>query len=315
MKKLQAQTAVKIISVTVAVILMAVAVVVLIQPQPRLVKEAYSSYYLESDLSVVDALKNNTLYGNNVSLTDPAVIYNNITKGIFIQLDLEYIPSISKDSEISYSYSVTLLSANPSWHKLSYQLNGKMNASSNATEDFMYPVNVSSNVSFGNSINRELGYTSGYSYSLLFQALATSPYGSSSSNVTLSLGSVTDGISGPSDNPLSGTLYRNATIPGKVIIKLPIDYAYVLIAAGVALLIYPAATVKRKKPDPVRKFKQENADNLIEVAVGPPEDAIEIARTEDVFKMASFVERPVFSHEDVIYIEIDGRTYFAEIKK
>ncbi len=70
---------------------------------------------------------------------------------------------------------------------------------------------------------------------------------------------------------------------------MPIDYAYVLIAAGVALLIYPAATVKRKKPDPVRKFKRENADNLIEVAVGPPEDAVEIARTEDVFKMASFV--------------------------
>jgi hypothetical protein len=190
-----------------------------------------------------------------------------------------------------------------------------MNASSNATKDLIYPVNVSSNVSFGNSINRELGYTSGYSYSLLFQALATSPYGSSSSNVTLSLGSVTDGISGPSDSPLSGTLYRNATIPGKVIVKLPLDYAYALIAAGIALLIYPAATVKRKKPDPIRKFKQENADNLIEVTVGPPEDAIEIARTEDVFKMASFVERPVFSHEDRIYIEIDGRTYFAEIKK
>jgi len=315
MKKLQAQTVVKVISVTLAVILLAVAVVVLVQPQPTLVKEAYSSYYLESDLSVVDALKNNTLYGNNVSLTDPGVIYNNITKGIFVQLVLDYIPSTANDSEISYSYSVTLLSASPSWHKLSYELNGKMNATSDTQKDIMFPVNVSSNVSFGNSINRELGYTSGYSYSLLFQALATSSYGSSSSNVTLNLGSVTDGISGPSDSPLSGTLYRNATIPGKVIIKLPIDYAYVLMAAGVALIIYPASTVKRKKPDPVRKFKHENADNLIEVAVGPPEDAIEIARTEDVFKMASFVERPVFSHEDRIYIEIDGRTYFAEIKK
>lgn len=315
MKKSQENRAVKIISVTLAVILLAVGVIVLVQPQPKIVKEAYSSYYLESDLSVMDALKNNTLYGNNITLTNPGVIYNNISREIFIQLNLEYITSSHKDSEISYSYSVTLISSNPSWHKPSYSTDGIVNVSADTQSNFMFPVNVSSNVSFGNSINRELGYTSGYSYSLLFQASAASSYGTSSSNVTISLSGLTDQISGPLDSPLSGTLYKNVTVFGKVIVKLPTDYAYVIIAAGIALLIYPASTVERRRPDPVRKFKRENSDNLIEVAVGPPEDAIEIAKTEDVFKIASFAERPVFSHEGLIYIEIDGKTYFAEIKK
>ncbi|MEM0156506.1 MAG: hypothetical protein QXN26_00375 [Thermoplasmataceae archaeon] len=315
MKKLQGHAVARIASVALAVIILAVAGVVLVQPQPRLVKEAYSSYYLQSDLSIMDSLRNNTLYGNNVTLINPGIIYNNITKGIFIELHLEYIPPEGTDSPISYSYSVTLLSTNPSWNKVSYQSTASLNISSKPQKNIMFPVNVSSNVSFGNSINRELGYNSGYSYALLFMATAISAYGTSSSNVTLSLAGVADRISGPFDSPLSGALYKNATIPGKVIIKLPVNYAYLLIAAGIALLIYPATTVKRKKADVVRKFKRDNADNLIEVNVGPSEGAIEISRPEDVFRMAAFVERPVFSHDDIIYIEIDGKTYFAEIKK
>ncbi len=314
MKKIQGQTLARIVSVAVAVALLAVAGVVLVQPQPRIVKEAYSSYYLESDLSIVDALRNNTLYGNNVSLNNPGIIYKNITKEIYIQLYLEYDPPAA-NSSVSYSYSVTLISTNPSWHKVSYESAGRLNTPSAMQKVITFPVNVSSNVSFGNSINRELEFNSGFSYALLFRASAISPYGVSSSNVTLSLAGVTDGVSGPFDTPLSGDLYKNATIPGKVIIRIPVSYAYVLIAAGIAFLAYPAATVKRKGADPVRKFKRDNADNLIELTVGPPEDAIEISRPDDVFRMAAFVERPVFSHENRIFVEIEGKTYFAEIKK
>ena len=66
----------------VGIIILAVALVVLVQPRPRDVREAYGSYSLNTHMTLVDQLRNSTLYGNNTNLTDPSVIYKSISKNI-----------------------------------------------------------------------------------------------------------------------------------------------------------------------------------------------------------------------------------------
>ena len=104
-------------------------------------------------------------------------------------------------------------------------------------------------------------------------------------------------------------------IPGKIIIPLNRDISYPLIFVAAILLGSFVYLVMPSRPDPVQKFKNDNRENLIELSVGPPEGSIPVKSADDLFRMATFVERPVFIFNDIVFIEIDGKTYYSEIKK
>ncbi len=299
----------------VGIIILAVALIVLVQPRPRDVREAYGSYSLDTRMTLVDQLRNNTLYGNNTNLTNPSVIYKSISKNIFIDVNVNYFNSQGLSERLYYSYSVYVISSNPSWEKLSYSTDKVFNATSGFSDSFVMRINLTSNVSLGSEINDQLGFTSGSSYSINIVSQAKSNLGLADSNLTIAVGGTTDSVTGPGDAPLTGSYFRNAVIPGKIIIPLSRDISYPLIFVGAILLGSIAYLVMPSRPDPVQKFKNDNRENLIELGIGPPEGSIPVKSTDDLFRMATFVERPVFIFKDIVFIEIDGKTYYAEIKK
>jgi hypothetical protein len=70
-----------------------------------------------------------------------------------------------------------------------------------------------------------------------------------------------------------------------------------------------------RKNDYVKKFRKDNSGDLIELDTGPPEGSIKVIDTDDLMKMALITESPVFIHENLIFTELNGKTYYSEIKK
>ena len=219
----------------VGIIILAIALIVLVQPRPRDVREAYGSYSLNAGMSLVDQLHNSTLYGNNTTLTDPSVIYNSISKDVLIDVNVNYFNSQGSSEQIYYSYSVYVISSSPSWEKLSYSTDKVFSATSSFSYSFVMRINLTSNVSLGSEINDQLGFTSGSSYSINIISQAKSDLGSSDSNLTIAIGGATDSVSGPGDAPVTGSYFKNAVIPGKIIIPLSRDTSYPLIIIAAIL--------------------------------------------------------------------------------
>lgn len=301
----------------VGVILIIVAGVVVIQPKPAVVKEASGSYQLTSDINLLDQLRNNSLYGNNRTLENPGVIYNNITKNLSALFVISYSNSNAEKASVQYEYTVFIQSSDPSWQYRSFSRIGALNVTSGSQNDLESHINVSSNLSIARGINSQLGVSSAGTYSIYFVLSVSSSIGTSSSNMTLTIGNPTDNLNGPLNSPVSGSYFTNVVDPGKIIIPLGLEYAYLILSAGLLLaavsLYMIISSLPRKSY--VEKFKEENKGNIIMLNSGPPEGSIEVKSTEDLMRMAAFIERPVFVNENRIFVEMDGKTYFAEIRK
>ncbi len=300
---------------SVGIIILVIALIILIQPYPREVREAYGSYSMNTEMTLSDQLRNNSLYGNNTTLSNPPLIYNNITRDLYVNVDVSYLNSQVTNSQIEFSYSVYVVSSNPSWEKGVYYSQKLINVTSGYSSSFVIGVNLTSNLTFGSNINRELGFSSGSSYSVFILSREISNLGVSDSNLTIAIGGATNTVTGPSDTPVSGTYFKDAVIPGKIIIPLSRDTSYPLLLIVAIIFGFFAYLIRPEKPDPVEKFKRDNRENLIELAAGPSEESIKVKSTDDLFRMAAFVERPVFIFNNIIFIEIDGKTYYAEINK
>lgn len=303
-----------IIFTLLAAALMSVSLVVIIQLPPREVKEAYGSYSLEPKIDLVDKLKQNPLYGNNSELINPSVIYTNITSNLSLELYLYFFDTNLSSSTVSYNYTVMLRSSDPSWTHVSYFRTGAVEATSGDFKPMAVGLNVSSNVSLGEKINQELGFGNSGTFSLLFNFNLSSNIGRANENLTLALGSVTDTIAGTSYSNLTGTLLKNAVIPGRIIIPLDKVFAYPLFAVAVLFLGIAATQIERRKKSYTEKFKAENHEVIIELKSGPPEGSIEVRSAADILRMALLLEKPAFSNSNLIFLEIDGKTYYAEIR-
>lgn len=297
-----------------AAALMSVSLVVIIQPQPRTVKEAYGSYSLDPSMDLIDRLRNNTLYGNNSELTNPSTIYNNITSNLSMSLLIYFQDTNLPKSSVFYNYTVTVISSNPSWSHVSYFHSGSVTIDSGYSYRIPLNVNISSNVSFGKKINEELGFGDSGTFSLLFGVALSSSIGTATGNMTIAIGSVTDQVTGPSYSDLSGAIFKNVEIPGRIIIPLKVEYAYPILAVSAILFALAGAQVERKKKSYVEKFKAENHDAIVELASGPPQGSIEVKSPRDILRMAVLLEKPAFFNENYIFVEMDGKTYFAEIR-
>ena len=297
-----------------AAALMSVSLVVIIQPQPKTVKEAYGSYSLDPTMDLIVRLKNNSLYGKDSELVNPTTIYNNITSNLSISLSMYFQDTNLSRSTVFYNYTVTVISSDPSWSHLSYYHSGTMNVSSGDSYGINMGINVSSNVSFGREINQELGFGSSGTFSLLFGFTLSSGIGDASGNMTLAIGSVTDHVSGPAYSDVSGAIFRDDIMPGRIIIPLKTLYAYPILAASVILFAFAGTQIERKKKSYVDKFKAENHDAIVELASGPPDGSIEVRSPRDILRMAVLLEKPAFSHGNTIFVEMDGKTYYAEIR-
>jgi hypothetical protein len=297
-----------------AAALMSVSLVVIIQPQPKTVKEAYGSYSLDPSMDLIDRLRNNTLYGNNSELTNPSTIYNNITSNLSMSLLIYFQDTNLPKSSVFYNYTVTVISSNPSWSHVSYFHSGSVTIDSGYSYRIPLNVNISSNVSFGKKINEELGFGDSGTFSLLFGVALSSSIGTATGNMTIAIGSVTDQVTGPSYSDLSGAIFKNVEIPGRIIIPLQVEYAYPILAVSAILFALAGTQVERKKKSYLEKFKAENHDAIVELASGPPQGSIEVKSPRDILRMAVLLEKPAFFNENYIFVEMDGKTYFAEIR-
>ncbi|MEM3676179.1 MAG: hypothetical protein QXV22_03880 [Thermoplasmataceae archaeon] len=302
-------------SIAVAAILIAISIVSMVQHQPETLKVPSGSYSVSSDLVLYDVLSNNSLYGNNVTLTNPPVIYQNISKDIVVDLVVSYTNSDGNSTFVQYSYQAYIKSDSPSWSKISYASNGSLDIAPGDSHAFSFPINVTSNVSIAQKVNEELGLPTTSGYSIIISASATSPFGVSVSNLTLSINYRTYDLSGPDNSPVSGEFQKTLYIHGDSILPITRYEGYAILAIGIGVAAYPIAMSVQPRSDFVTRFKRTNKENLIEISVAPPDDAIRLNSTDDVFRMATFLERPVFSFGNLIYVNDDGKTYYAEIKK
>lgn len=306
-KKLQ------IVLISLAVVALIISLVLFFQTGPKVIQEPSGSYSLSSNLYLQDKLSNNTLYGNGTTLTNPSIVYVSITSNLSLDWQVSYTNSVKNSTAVDYSYYVYLISSSPSWKDETYHFSGSRTASGSAQFSMDLPINVSSNISKGEYINSQLGAPTGSGYSLEFVAVVNSPLGTSNSTITMSIGYPTYSVTGPTDNPISGTYSKYVYLPGQQILKLPAEYGYVFLATAISLFFLGFIVNPPEKTPVLEKFRRANSDNLVELTVGPPEGAIKVKGTEEVFKMAAFVERPVFLYENLIYIEVDGKAYYAEI--
>lgn len=301
----------------VGVVLIIISGIVIIQPKPVLVKEATGSYLLNTEIGLTDRLKNNSLYGNNTTLENPSVIYNNITDNMSTIFFMQYSDTNLSETTIGYTYSVFIESSSPSWQYLSYTRTGSLKMNSGNTVYIESSINVSRNLSDARKINGQLGIISPGAYSLYFVLTVTSRIGTDQTNMTLALGNPTDSLSRPQDTPLTGSYFKNVVDPGRIVIPLNIEYSYIILAAGAVATGISLAMIISSAPRKsyTEKFKEENRDNVIVLKSGPPENAIEVNSTDDIMRMATFIERPIFLNGNIIFIEMDGKVYFAEIRK
>ncbi|MDS0256996.1 hypothetical protein ApAK_04820 [Thermoplasmatales archaeon AK] len=315
MAQIQRKKRLRTLLVLTAVLVLSLGILTVLQKQPEMIRQPSGSYSLDSHLVVEDVLYNNSLYGSNVTLTNPSTIYQNITKSLIAELQISYTNTRGNATVLYYSYATYVISSSPSWSKETYYFQGKTDAGPGYTESLVFPVNVTSNMSIAERINDQLGQPTSTGYSIFITAYTSSPYGTAKSNLTISVGFRTYSLSGPNSIPVSGYYYSSDLIPGNVIVPIPMVAGYGLLASGIALATSSILIIAPPRADFITKFKRSNRDNLIEVSVAPPEDAVRLNSTDDVFRMAAFTERPVFAYGNVIYVNYDGRTYFAEIRK
>ena len=313
--KLQGRKAVRLALALFASVLVIIALIVVFQPGPRSVSETDGSYSMSSNLNLVDQLKDNLLYPNNTSLDDPSVIYTNITSNLTVNLTVYYYDSMENISSVHCVYHVFVISSDPAWTKETYTSTCALNVTSDKSSSLIFSINVSSNITKGKEIDSELGYSSSGAYAIEITDVASSQIGSSYSNLTIGVGSSVDTLTGPNDIPLNGLFSKNIIVPGRTIIPLGVIYAYLMVGIGASVVIYLLITMEPRKNDYVKKFRKDNSSDLIELDSGPPEEATRVLDNNDLMKMALITESPVFIHENIIFTELNGKTYYSDIRK
>ncbi len=306
---------IQVILVVFLAILLFLGTAVILQPYPKQVREVSSTYSLSSNLYLNDVLKNNSLYGDNATLINPSTIYSSITKKLYVDANFLYNNPKENSTSVYFKYAVTLHSNSPTWSKGTYVSDGNFNLTNGHQENLYFGIDIASNISEGQAINSQLGVSSGASYSISLSLSTVSSFGYSNSTIDLSIGHVSDSLVGPSNKPFEGYTYSNATIPGYVIIPVVRTYGYLFLGVAAPFGIALAFVTDRKKQNPIEKFIKENSENLVSLKQGPPEDAVRVEKTDDIFKIASFTEKPVFVFNDRIFVELDGKVYYAEIRK
>lgn len=296
-------------------ILLILALIVLFQPAPRSVKEADGSYSVSSNLNLEDRIKNNLLYPNDTSLDDPSLIYTNVTSALLVNITLYYYNSIGNASTVHNAYQVFLVSINPGWRKETFSSASNITLTSGSFYTELINLNLSSNLSLGREINRQLGYSYSQSYSIEITDVAASRFGTSYSNLTVAAGNLIDTLKGPTNHPVSGIFTNTVIISGERLIPIERTYAYIMGFVGAALIGFLVLTTESKSSDYVMKFRRENSDYLIELNSGPPDGAVMIIRTDDLIKMALLTESPVYIHGNIVFMELDGKSYYSEIKE
>ncbi|MEM0136027.1 MAG: hypothetical protein QXU18_12515 [Thermoplasmatales archaeon] len=314
--KFPEKKAIKLMLALAAAIFLIIAMIVIFQPGPKSVREEDGSYSVSSNMNLVDHLKNNLLlYPNNTTLNDPPYIYTNITSNLLVNLTLYYYNSIQNSSTINCTYRVFIISSDPSWSKETYTSLDTLNVTSGKSYNLVFGVNVTSNITLGKEIDGQLGYSSSGPYAIEISDITSSRIGLSYSNLTLDVGTTTDILTGPNNLPLNGVFSKVTTVPGLTIIPLELIYAYLMAVLGILVVTYLALTMEPSNKDYVKKFRRDHSGDLIELDASPPEGAIKVIENEDLMKMALLIESPVFVHDNIIFTELNGKSYYSEIKK
>ena len=223
------------------------------------------------------------------------------------------IDDFSSSSRIGQRYLERII--NPAWTEKTYTLSSTVNLTSGSSTSVIIDINVSSNLTTGKEIDSQLGYSSSGAYAIEITDVASSELGASYSNLTIGVGTTADTLTGPNNLPLNGVFSKDTIVPGRVIIPLSMIYAYLVGGIGATIAIYLLLTTEPKNRDYVRKFRKDHSGELIELNSGPPEGAIQVMKTDDLMKIALITESPVFVYGSTIFTEINGKSYYSEIKR
>lgn len=302
----------KVVTIIIGVILISVGVFGLVQPAQHTEKEIYAGYSQSIHINVVDYLKHNILYGNISSIMNPSTIYDNITTVITISITIS-VNSVNNIGAVNYYVISQLSSATPLWNQTVYTTYHTLSNVSSILYTFTIPINITANITKANMIDEQIAQPQNSAVSLTINAYAQSKLGTANANVSfLAMNNYyVVHISGSHSN--NGIYYKYVVIGNKPILNFNTDVYYALIGAGIMILI-AGIVVAMPKPDTLQKFKKGNAEHIIQVSFMPSDNALKVSAPEDILKLASYAERPVFMNKNTIFTEIDGKYYYVVIK-
>lgn len=305
-----------IISIIVGIVLISNGLVIYMEPRQSNESYLVASSSLSSNESIHVQLKNNLLYGNNTTLTNPKQVFLNITKGIFVSYSIYYDSTSIRSTNASLSYTVFLNSSNPSWSRITYSYAGVFNIQSGKPLNMYFNIDPAQNFTLGKEINAQLDVKGNIFYSIW---LKFSSYVNDMNSVSGVL------IRNSSDNQYLITLQNDSKsdfiniIGNKLVGKPPIiplndNFSYVFIFAGLFAISFPFVTFKKNSND-VKKFKNTYKDILVEVNTGPTNTAKYVTKPEDIIKIANIAESPIFINGNKIFIDLNGMEYYSEIRE
>lgn len=300
----------------VGLLLLIIGIIVLSQSQGEVIKQPYSSYFQVTDLVMKVYLKNNSLYGNDSNLSDPVIIFPSITKNVSLTATfIYYYPGLNK-TNVSIKTKAILSSSTPKWNKITYVNSFRELVPCNSNMTFDIPINISANLTTGNSIDQELGqlYVTPFLLNITFST--TSILGTTYSNMSMVLSNYYT-VSSFSPGKISNDLYKLVRTSADAIIPIPKVYG-ILITVFAVLFLLPVTInylPQQEKKTYSSRFKKDHADILVELKQPPSGTMIAVSNPDQILKLASFIDRPVLLFGDQIFVEMDGKVYSADLEE
>lgn len=311
----KAATILRAVAIAIGIALMTSGAIVFLEPRPRVESVVIGTDMLSCSLGLQVQLKNNLLYGDNVTLTNPPVVFTNITKAMFDTVTLNYSGTSKSPANVSVYYYVILNSTYPEWSKLVYQKSWSEPVSSGQSARMEMNISPTENFTEAGIINSQLNQSKSSIFSI--KMLISCYVGSLVSNSNLTISNTTNNeyvVTGPNSTaPDVFKVTRNEMTGDPPFLPIEKEFSFVLIPVGIGVAALSLIGMKRKK-DRVADFRKEHAEILVELANGPSKDAKRVAKAEDIVKISIITERPLFIFEDKVFIELGGTEYYAELK-
>ncbi len=288
--------------------------------------------------NVSASVKENMLY-NSTSVSNPHLLFHNITNGIFLSIDYSFYSNIQSAGEVTITIVTTLISGtDPQWTKnltpvvthyqfdtSSFYQTTNVSLKLNATLQQIYSIDQQLNlapnapsilVNATDSVSWENSYF--YNYTTVDFSFAYPPYFSgpfNSSNWSYATIAIT-----PDAQDTGTMLFSSVT-------KLSNDqglYVALAVTSGILAVVLSGLLTYSVLPAEVNKYEKilrSNKDNIIRVAEDPRSKLapIQLRDLQELLKLSELSGKPIFLFEaqgsSILFSANESNAYFVEIPK
>jgi hypothetical protein len=301
---------IKAVLVIVFLILAMVGSIIVLEAHQYSVKIPTSGYNESGSFTVKENLLPNSLY-NQSYLTNPTVIYNNITSSVNISAQAFVHFSNISGRKVSLVSTVDLVSNSPPWEKLIETNETSKTVSQNGVVEISIPLNITKEMALATSIDNELQDGTSDPTIVLNISVVSTGLNIYSTSMTISLHGTYEDLSYSNSNPVSVTSFKQELVTPHEIIGLGTVFGYIFLAGAGASAISMAVLYIPRVSDTVVKIRKDYGDHIVEIDTPPSEDAKTLSKLEDLIKLSEILETPVFLYANgkVLYVSHQGEQY------